>query len=151
MISKQSMIISGASMMVAMAGFIGAGVAFADTQPAPPISKMAQALANKFHISGTDVQSTMNQEQTAMHVDRQAKQKAKLDMAVKDGKLTQAQEDGMLQKMNTQQLDRQKTYQRRQQLKQDRQGLRQWLKDQNIDLKSILGKHNGTTAVNSTT
>jgi hypothetical protein len=115
---------------------VGVGVAHADTQATNQVSKMAQVIADKFHLNASDVQSTMNTEHQAMIQDHQAAMKAKLDQAVKDGKLTQSQETTLLQKLQVKAEDRES-------FRQSRQDLRTWLDSQKIDLRSILDEPAG--------
>lgn len=120
-------------LVVALATSVGAVAA--ETGSTTP-SKLAQAIASKFNLNANDVQSVITQQHQQAQTDRQANLKAKLDQAVKDGKLTSDQETTLLQKLTTRNQDRQS-------LRAARKDLRQWLQDNKIDLRSILGAPNG--------
>jgi len=56
-------------------------------------NNLVQMIADKFHLNVSDVQQVFDQNRANEQADRQAKAKEFLDAAVKDGKITQAQED----------------------------------------------------------
>lgn len=88
---------------VGAVGLTGAGVTLtqAAANPHPGDSRMAtlvQALAKKFNLNATDIQAVFDENRQAMQADRLQEAKARLDQAVKDGKLTQAQADQIIAK-----------------------------------------------------
>jgi len=56
-------------------------------------NSLVQMIADKFHLNVSDVQQVFDQNRANEQANRQAKAKEFLDAAVKDGKITQAQED----------------------------------------------------------
>ena len=76
---------------------MGAGVIHAasstTTSTTDPMSSLVQALATKFNLNASDVQSVFDQQKAAMDAQRAADFKTRLDAAVKAGTLTQAKED----------------------------------------------------------
>lgn len=63
-----------------------------------PVSGLVQAIATKFNLQTADVQAVFDEQHAAMETQRAADEKSRLDQAVKDGKLTQAQEDLIIAK-----------------------------------------------------
>lgn len=67
-----------------------------------PMSNLVNAIAAKFNLNATDVQKVFDEQRTLqqqqMEADRAAREKAMLEQAVKDGKLTQAQADAIIAK-----------------------------------------------------
>jgi uncharacterized membrane protein YwzB len=67
-----------------------------------PMTNLVNAIATKFNLNPTDVQKVIDDQRTQMEVERHtqqaADQKTRLDQAVKDGKITQAQEDLIIAK-----------------------------------------------------
>jgi hypothetical protein len=88
---KRIVIISG----IATAGVIGlASVGLVSAQTAGTgQSNLITKIAQKFNLKEADVKSVFDEQRTANQAAHQADEKAQLDQAVKDGKLTQAQED----------------------------------------------------------
>ncbi len=67
-----------------------------------PMGNLVSAIAQKFNLNKSDVQQVFDEQRTLqeqqMQAERAAREKAMLDQAVKDGKLTQAQEDLIIAK-----------------------------------------------------
>ncbi len=88
---------------VGAVGLTGAGVSLtqAAANPHPGDTRMAtlvQALAKKFNLNATDIQAVFDENRQAMEANRLQEAKARLEQAVKDGKLTQAQADQIVAK-----------------------------------------------------
>jgi len=67
--------------------------AAASTTTNGPMSGLVQAIATKFNLKTSDVQAVVDAQKAQIHTQHAADFKTRLDQAVKDGKLTQAQED----------------------------------------------------------
>ncbi len=97
---KSFLAITAAS--IAGVALIGVGATFAAAPSATPrvdrMHALVQAIADKFHVSTTDVQSVFDTQKTQNVADRVAQEKARLDKAVTDGKLTQVQENLIIAK-----------------------------------------------------
>jgi hypothetical protein len=133
--SMQKGVLSAGIIGLAAALTIGVGAVTADTNATTP-SKLAQAIASKFNLNATDVQNVITQQHQQTQADRQMQMKSKLDQAVKDGKLTQDQENTLLQKLES-------MHQNEQNMRSAHQDLRQWMQNNKIDLRSILGEPKG--------
>lgn len=123
-----------------------AGIAFAQT---PAVSGLAQAIAQKFNLNPTEVQTVITQYQQTqkqqMHQEMQQKVKSYLDSKVKDGTITQAQENVLiaeLQKVQTEYSPESWSNltpdQRQQQMQKMKQELQSWAQSQGIDLSKVL-------------
>lgn len=89
---KKRFIVYAILPVLAGAALIG-GTVFAATSQATktsPFSALATAIAQKFNLNSTDVQTVIDQTMTA---ERTQMEKDRLAQAVTDGKLTQAQAD----------------------------------------------------------
>src|SRR6266540_3872413 len=113
---KKTLILAGAGGLLAL-GLAVPAVALADPSPSPsapgsnaPVDpqqrraqredELATALAKELGLPKDKVATALDKVQTQLEAkaraDRQAELKTRLDQAVKDGKLTQAQEDAIL-------------------------------------------------------
>ncbi len=85
--------------MVAFALLAGATAIHAQTSSTTdnPMTALATAIAQKFNLNATEVQTVLNETMEAQHTAREAQMQqefaARLTQAVTDGKLTQAQAD----------------------------------------------------------
>lgn len=118
--------------------------AHAQENTSTPFSGLAEAIAQKFNLNQSDVQSVVTDWHTKQHakMEQQMQQRLsqKLDDAVKEGKLTTAQKQAILDKMSQLQTERQNTdlkslteEERRTQMEQKRTELENWAKSQGID------------------
>jgi hypothetical protein len=142
----RSMKISGKSIMLAGLGaaagmaVMGAGVIHAATSTSTgttPISNLVNAIATKFNLKTADVQQVFDQQRTQMAAQRTQDEKLRLDQAVKDGKITQAQEDLIIAKLAEQRAFREslsgKTQAEREAaISANRTALQKWMTDNNI-------------------
>lgn len=75
---------------------VGVGTTFAASNAAAQeggVNHLVEAIATRFHVSVTDVQTVFDEERASMEAEHQAKEAEHLAQAVTDGKLTQAQVD----------------------------------------------------------
>jgi len=121
---------------------LGAG-AFASVASAQSTSgntandSLATKIAQKFNLNKDDVQKVIDQNKTDHQAERQQKMEDRLNQAVKDGKITSAQKDAILAKMQDM-----KTYmdsikdksadEKRSLMKTKMDELKQWTKDNNL-------------------
>lgn len=108
---------------------------------------LVQAIASKFGLNVADVQSVFDQHKSDMRANMEAKVKERLDQAVKDGKLTAAQEQLVLDKRKELEAKRQSDAQnfksmtkeeRKTAMDQEKTDLENWAKQNNIDLKYLM-------------
>ena len=97
---KKPLIIAGVASAVSIGGLAGSGVVSAATNTSTTGGQqsLASAIATKFHLNKSDVQSVIKQNKQQHEAERQQKYEAKLDQAVKDGKLTSTQKTEILAK-----------------------------------------------------
>lgn len=144
---------------MALTGFVGLGAGI--THAAPPttdstnrMNEIMTAIAQKFNLNEADVQNVFDTEHIQMNAERmqeqQAQFKSRLDQAIKDGKLTQAQEDLLIAKqaelkafMDT--LKDKTPIKRQTAMKAQRRTLKTWATANNIPKEySFFGdKHHG--------
>lgn len=148
---KRSLLVSAAAATVALGGAGTLGLVSADTNTTTPSgqSSLVDQIASKFNLNKADVQAVFDQNRAEHEAARQAQQKEQLAQAVSDGKLTQAQADHISQVMGEIQALRGTTAPKdlskdtRDQIKTKLDDLHTWAKQQNIDLRSILGGMHG--------
>jgi hypothetical protein len=80
-------------------GLAGLGIANAQTTTTGQ-SSLISKIAQKFNLKEADVQSVFDEQRASDQAAHQAEEKTQLDQAVKDGKLTQVQEDLIIAKQN---------------------------------------------------
>ncbi len=132
---------------------LGAGVMAATvTTGTNPMNHLANAIASKFNLNPTDVQKVFDEERTQMQAQRQAQGAARvqerLDQAVKDGKLTQAQKDMILAKHVEMQnfmksLDGKTPVERQAAMKTEMDAVQAWAKTNNIPEEYVMMFGNG--------
>lgn len=114
-----------------------------------PFTKIAQAIATKFNLNASDVQTvideTMETERAQRQANREAEQADRLAEAVADGKLTQAQAD----LITTKRAELQTAIEAMKDLTQDERmaamktqtdALKQWATDNNIPMEYVMGR-----------
>lgn len=142
---------------IALAGTVamGAGVYAAQTPNGIQnrMSGLVTAIATKFNLNPTDVQKVFDDQQalqqSQMQVKRQDQMKTRLDKAVKDGKLTQAQEDAIIAKQKEVQdfmatLKDKSAADRQTAIKTETAALKQWATDNKIPQQYFMGLGNGS-------
>lgn len=122
-------------MSVGAATVGGLGVASAATSTTGQQS-LVDKIASKFNLNKTDVQKVFDENHAARDAAREQKMKDRLDLAVKDGKLTQDQETKLIAKLKEVQADRKEFKSDTQAARDARKAkmgeFKQWLKDNNI-------------------
>ncbi len=129
-----------AATSVSGAAILGAGILHAAPLPNGPsnrVSGLVNAIAQKFNLNVSDVQAVFDQQRAQVRVNQDQREKAFLDQAVKDGKITQDQENKIITKQAEvraflQGLDGKNPQDRQTAIKAEIDALNQWLKDNNI-------------------
>ena len=119
---------------------LGAFVVSAQIMTAyPPI---VQKLAEKFNLNPNEVNKVFQEQRTEMHQRHRAHLEERLTTAVEEGKITEEQKQAILKKMDEikgkmEKLRDLPAAERREALRSLRQELKDWAKDNNIDLGLI--------------
>lgn len=140
---KKSLVTAGVAAMVAVTGLTGLGMASAATQNngSHPMSGLVSAIAKKFNLKESDVQSVFDANRAEMKAKRDNEVKTELATLVKDGKLTQAQADAItakraeLQKIreaNRASMDSKTDAERKAAMDAERTALDKWFSDNGI-------------------
>lgn len=138
---NQKLVAGGAAAVIAILGLGSAAMAATNTDSTNPQDSLVQKLADKFHLNKPDVQAVFDQNHQDMKQKRQAMLKARLDQAVKDGKLTADQETKLLAEIQT--LHDQNKADKKGDRKEMHDHLEQWAKDNGIDLSQVLPHPDG--------
>lgn len=138
---KRSLLVGGTIAAVGIAGLGTMGIVSAATTPNSPHQSIIDRIATKFNLNKNDVQKVFDEDKTSHQADRELKMKERLDKAVKDGKLTQDQEDKLIAKLKEMETQRQanrdalkdKTEaERKTAMDTEREAFQKWLTDNNI-------------------
>jgi RPA family protein len=113
---------------------------------------LVDKIATKFNLKTEDVQKVFDEERAAHQAEAATQFKTKLDEAVKDGKLTQAQEDKLIAKQKELQAahdankasmkDKTKA-ERKAAMEAERTAFKQWLTDNGIPAEYGMLMHGG--------
>jgi polyhydroxyalkanoate synthesis regulator phasin len=132
---KKSHIIAASIASVGIASIVGVGLVSAANTDGQ--SSLVDKLVAKFHLNKADVQQVFDQQKQENQADRAAKEKTRLDQAVKDGKITADQEAKIIAK-NTEveafmaTLKDKTPADRKAAMKTELDSLKQWATDNNI-------------------
>lgn len=140
---KKSIIVSAAVVTMIGAGFFGVTQANAATTTVPNRETLIQRITDTFHLNKDDVQKVFDQFHTDRVTARVQKYNDRLDQAVKDGKITSAQEQLILDKRKelqskVQDYKNMTKDQRKAAKKQEMQDVKTWAQQNNIDLKYLM-------------
>lgn len=111
-------------------------------------SSLVQKIADKFGLKKEDVQTVFDQDRQDRQAEMQAKHKSQLDKLVKDGKITEDQEQLILEKHKELQASRQSNMgnmknltaeERKTVMEKQKSDLESWAKEKGIDIKYITG------------
>ncbi len=91
MASKRTILAGGLASLAAVA-VIGVGSVGAASQTGAG-NNLSDKISSAFHLNKADVQKVIDQDHSEHMAQREAEHQAKLDQAVKDGKITSAQKD----------------------------------------------------------
>ena len=135
------MLIGGTVVSIGASTMVGMGLAHAATSMATGQQTLVDKIAKKFNLKTEDVQKVFDEERTAHQAEEAQQIKTKLDQAVKDGKITQAQEDKLIAKQKELQATRQANRdtmknktdaERKTAMEAERTAFKQWLTDNGI-------------------
>lgn len=142
---KKHLAVIGAVTAISAAGLTGVGIAHATnttTSTTNPMSSLVDAIASKFNLDKSKVQSVFDEQRTKMDAERETQVASEVAQLVKDGKLTQTQADSLNAKRAelTKEREANRTTdegltedQRRANMDKRRTALDTWLKAQGID------------------
>jgi flagellum-specific peptidoglycan hydrolase FlgJ len=138
--SRNKVLLAGIGTATLLSGGMLAQSAFAKDSSSQ--STLVSALASKFNLKQSDVQAVLDQQAQTREASQQAKEKTRLDQAVKDGTLTQAKEDLIIakqaeikQRMNS--LSSMAASDRKTALQQLQKDTKTWAQQNGIDLKWV--------------
>src|SRR6266568_3890323 len=145
--TKKTMI-TVAAVSILSGGLVVATNAFAQTSPTGQNSQssLVQAIANKFHLNTSDVQSVFDQNRQQMQSQRESNYETYLQNLVNSGKITQEQQQLILNKhkelisqmqSNMQNFKNMTPAERKVQMQSTMQDLQNWAKQNNIDLQYL--------------
>jgi hypothetical protein len=149
--SKLLIITAGSLGAIGAAGIGASAIAAASGSSASSYPPIVQKIASTFGLDPAKVNDVFQQQRQDNQQKRQAHLKSALDQAVKDGKLTQGQEDKLVAEIDSlrSQLKSENGSDRQQNFQDFKSKLSQWAKANGImDLESILpqppmGRHHG--------
>lgn len=145
MLNIKSRILVLLGVVLIISGMFGVSQVFAQANNGKNTS-FVQELALKLGIDQVKVQQAVDQIRQGHKSQTQTRFSDLLDQAVKDGKITEAQKQLILDKrqelQNTKLNFKDMTpEQKRQAMQKQKQQLEEWSKQNNIDLKYLLGGH----------
>jgi polyhydroxyalkanoate synthesis regulator phasin len=147
---NKTLLVGATIVSLGASSVVGMGLAHAATTSANQDS-LVDKIASKFNLNKSDVQKVFDDDRTAHQAEREHKMKERLDQAVKDGKLTQAQADKLIAKHEELEATRQanrdamkdKTEaERKAAMGAERTAYKQWLTDNGIPAEfGMMGGH----------
>lgn len=151
---KKPLLVLGAVTGIGLAGLTGLGVVSAATDTSTGSDSGANSLidriATKFNLNRSDVAAVFDEEKTAREAERQQKLEDRLTQAVTDGKITEEQKTKILAKLeelktqmeaNRDAMKDKTPQERHDAMKQQRDELQQWAKDNDIPLRYLMFIH----------
>lgn len=141
---KKSLLVGVGVATIGLAGLSGVGIASAASNTSTTESNsLVDKIATTFHLDKSQVQAVFDQNRQEHRANMEAKRADALKQAVTDGKITQAQADHITAawkeiddlRGTTKPSDMSTTT--RDQIKQKMDDLRDWLKQQNIDMRNL--------------
>lgn len=137
---KKIALIAASAGAVGILALAGMGAVSAEGQNG---SSLVDKIAQHFNLNKEDVQKVFDEAKDERQAEHEQKLKDKLDQAVKDGKMTQAQADQIVAKLKELKdfrtsLKDKTPQERHEALKDKRDELRQWAKDNNIPLRYLM-------------
>lgn len=138
---KKYLAIAGVVAATGVAGLTGAAVVSA-AQNHNQTNSMVSAIAKKFNLKESDVQSVFDEQRSLKQAEREQTMKDEVTALVKDGKLTQAQANKInakraeLNKQREANQDNKQNLtaeQRKAKMEEHKTAIDNWLKDNNID------------------
>jgi hypothetical protein len=93
------LLIGGSTAVVALASVVGVGAVSAESGTTAGNDSIVIKISQKFNLNKADVQKVFTEDKAAHDAQRQVNVKAKLDIAVKEGKITADQETKLIAKL----------------------------------------------------
>ena len=149
---KKKIVVSALVLTILGASVIATNQVFAQGANTGPFSTLVQKIANKFNLNKDDVQAVFDQFKTDHQTATQNQFIQKLDQAVRDGKITDAQKQLILAKQQELQANRKVNFdnfknmtpdQRKTAMQAQKQVLSDWAKQNNIDLQYLFSGRMG--------
>jgi hypothetical protein len=143
----KKVVLSGLTAAILTAGILGTTYAYAQGAPGDS-SNLVQEIANKFGLKQSDVQAVFDQDRADQKAQRQQQYEARLTQLVTDGKITADQKSLILAKHKELEENRQSTMEKMKTMSQserkaamdaDKTALEAWAKQNNIDVKYVMG------------
>jgi len=139
---KKALLISTAVFSLALASVLGVGLASAQPNNAGN-SGLVDKIAKRFNLKSSDVQKVFDEDRASHQAEKLAQVKTSLDQAVKDGNITQKQEDAIIAKHKEMQsymesLKNKTPQERRTSMDAKRDELKKWASDNNIAEQYVL-------------
>jgi polyhydroxyalkanoate synthesis regulator phasin len=145
MISNKKLLITSAITGLAGVGIITSSVIAATGTSTPSYPPLVQKIADTFHLNPSDVQKVFDQNKQDRQAQHEQKLKDHLDQLVKNGTITQDQEDKIIAKLKDlkQNLKSENRQNRTQNRDDFRAQIQQWLTDNgiNVNLDQLLPPH----------
>jgi hypothetical protein len=138
---SKKIIVAAATTGIVGAASIGASAIAATSSNNSSYPPIVQKLASTFGLDPAKVNDVFKQQRQSNMQDRQATLKGTLDQAVKDGKITQVQEDKLITELNS--LRAQNQAHQGQSHQNMRSALEQWAKDNGINNLDQILPHPG--------
>jgi hypothetical protein len=139
---KKTLLISTAVFSLGLASLLGVGLASAQSNN-NNVNDLVDKIAKRFNLKSSDVQKVFDEERASHRAERLTQIKANLDQAVKDGNITQKQEDAIIAKHKEMQsymesLKDKTPHERRTLMDTKRDQLKKWATDNNIAEQYVL-------------
>ncbi len=141
------------ALIIALTGVTLFGVAGVGAQGATdPHSSLIQKFVQKFGLKEADVKAVFDEVKTEHHAQMRVRMEERLNQAVQEGKLTEAQKQAAISKFNELQTKHEENREqfkamtpeeRRQAMENRRQELETWAKQNGIDLSYLKGGMKG--------
>ena len=146
---KRSLFITTGLLAASVAGIVGTSMVSAATSGrSEKHAAMEKKLAEKFGLNQDEVKKFFEEQHLANQAEREAEIKTRLDQAVKDGKITQAQEDALIAKQKEMHdfmatLKDKTEDERHAAMKTKMQEMKTWATDNNIPTELMHGRGMG--------
>jgi hypothetical protein len=147
--AKKTVLVAAAAATVGLTGIGGLGVASAATDSsADPKSSLIDKLVSKFDLNKSEVEQVFEEQRTEKEAEMKQNIEDRLDEAVSEGKLTEAQKEAILDKLaelrEEREADREKVKdmtheERHEHMQQKHEALKEWAEDNDIPEEYLPG------------
>lgn len=135
-ILKNKAILIALILTLAGMGLIGINTVQAQNTNPNPFSTLVQKIADKFGLKKEDVQAVFDQDRADRQIEMEKKYLARLDQLVKDGKITEAQKQLIINKHKERKTIREAN---KTKMETERKELEDWAKQNNINPQYLFG------------